>query len=284
MREQLVDPRRIGPSEYRFHGGPEPYFSKSPEQDKAGTGWTGRMPAPILPPSFVADALAGTKKKHCESARSMLLLEEATRTARASLARDIHDEAGQHLVAAQFQLAALQQRVSDQAVCEMLKAVRGTLDRLGRELSQIAREASPRIETDLAARIRDLTDQWQRCVGIPVRVSLDIPPVLRRNPHIAETLFRVVQEALTNIAKHARGATAVHIVLRQCGSELKLIVADDGQGLASQPPGRKGGSGLSGMRRRMEEIGGSLHIASRPGKGTRIVSVFPGCRIAAEQG
>ena len=102
---------------------------------------------------------------------------------------------------------------------------------------------------------------------VDVRVP-ELPPV----PAAVEVaLYRVVQEAVTNVVKHA-AATRARIAVAVCGNEVRLDVTDNGAGGART---RAGGVGLAGMRDRVEEIGGTLRLSSRPGGGTTVAVVLP---------
>ncbi len=117
-------------------------------------------------------------------------------------------------------------------------------------------------------------------------LEVDLVGLDGRLPADVETLaYRVVQEALNNVSKHA-GASRAQVLARCERGELQLVVADDGRGFDVQAGahGPEGdGSGLRGLRDRVELFGGRIEIGSRPGKGTRIAARVP-CASAAEGG
>jgi two-component system sensor histidine kinase UhpB len=140
-----------------------------------------------------------------------------------------------------------------------------------RELSRLLR---PQILDDLGLEpaLRWLTRTFAERSGAAVQV--DLVGLEERVPPDVETLaYRVVQEALNNVAKHA-GATRVQVLARREGTDVELVIADDGKGFdTAMAPGE--GSGLRGMRDRVELFSGTVEVASRPGRGTRITARVP---------
>jgi signal transduction histidine kinase len=143
--------------------------------------------------------------------------------------------------------------------------------RARRELSRLLR---PQILDDLGLEpaLRWLTRTFAERTGLALEV--DLVGIDGRLQSDLETLaYRVVQEGLNNIAKHA-AATRAQVLARRERGELQLVIADDGRGFDSPAP-EGDGSGLRGMRDRVELFGGRIDIGSRPGKGTRIVARVP---------
>jgi two-component system sensor histidine kinase UhpB len=115
--------------------------------------------------------------------------------------------------------------------------------------------------------------QFAERTGIRVQVLGDAAE--RRAAPAAEiALFRIAQEALTNVAKHARAA-GVDIVVHQSTAELKLSVVDDGAGFDAACPPAQGGLGMATMRERTQAVGGSFDVVTAPGRGTRIEVRIP---------
>ena len=134
------------------------------------------------------------------------------------------------------------------------------------EIRELARGIHPAILTDrgLVEALSELTDY--SAVPVSLEAQLD-----RRLPAPVEvTVYYVVSEALTNVAKHGQ-ATRAHVTLDECGGELRLTIGDDGVGGAD--PSR--GSGLVGLKDRVEAGGGTLTVESRPGEGTRLDIALP---------
>jgi len=196
---------------------------------------------------------------------------------RRRLARELHDGVGQNLTALKHQLAlvaaALPSAQADQrdkleaAIALCVATLEDT-----RELSRLLR---PPILDDLGLEpaLRSLARSLHAGGGPEIELDFDFgpeaPPTL--NDDLRTLLFRVVQEALNNIAKHAQAKQA-RVQLRRRGNELRLLVEDDGRGCDAALALRSGGSGLGGMRERLRLYGGRFEIQSTVGVGTRVLA------------
>lgn len=193
---------------------------------------------------------------------SFRLLETQESTAR-RFSHELHDELGGSLTAIKSNLAALAQNPADRArIDDSIKLVEDSISSV-RELSQLLR---PTILDDfgLDAGIRWLTDRFHERTGIEVAYRSEFEA---RLPDETEThLFRIVQEALTNIARHS-GATKVEIHLRADSDNVRLTIHDNGKGI---PRPHAAGMGLNGMRARARSAGGQLELKSQPGAGVTI--------------
>lgn len=194
-------------------------------------------------------------------ARSSWRLQEDERR---HLARELHDHLGQMLTAL---VHRLERSESDRSEC--LDLARQALEDT-RELSRILR---PRVLDDLGlgAALEWLGRRAGETAGIDVAVSVDGLPDGFRDPDLESLLFRIAQEALNNVVKHAHARFA-SVALTRSGNRLELRIRDDGVGFE---PGRIAtdddrGIGMAGMRDRVELFGGDLAISSAPGKGTAI--------------
>ncbi|MCC5637336.1 hypothetical protein LC593_15995 [Nostoc sp. CHAB 5844] len=122
----------------------------------------------------------------------------------------------------------------------------------------------------LEAAIANLTEEFHRLTGILPESKINLPPNL---PHaINTTIYRILQEGLTNICKYAE-ATAVQIQIQPTDDKLELMLQDNGKGF--QVNSSKKGFGLQGMQERMVALGGQLEIVSQPNTGCRITAKFP---------
>ncbi|TMQ71441.1 MAG: sensor histidine kinase [Candidatus Eisenbacteria bacterium] len=192
------------------------------------------------------------------------------------LARELHDEAGQMLVAAHLTLREVARELGPRAR-EPLERVRDRLRTAENELRRIAHEMRPSMLEDLGLvpALAFLARGIAARHGLEVRVEGEL---VGRLPHDAETaLYRVAQEALNNAARHAR-ARAVTLSISQTTSRLRISVADDGCGFDPRAVGRRsngGGFGLRGIMERLEPWGGSLDIRSAPGVGTELCIQLP---------
>jgi signal transduction histidine kinase len=193
---------------------------------------------------------------------------------RRRLARELHDETGQALTSILLGLRTVEQAGGEQevraAVAEVRELVRSTLQ----DVRRLAVELRPKALDDfgLVAALERLTESFTEQTGIAVGFE-SLLPAARLTPEIETALYRIVQESLTNIVKHAQ-AHSVSIVLGRKSDTVSVIVEDDGVGFDPDRP-REGGLGLIGMRERVSLIGGRLTIESRPGAGTTFVAEVP---------
>jgi len=194
---------------------------------------------------------------------------------RTRIAREIHDELGQALTALRIDLAWLRTKCSgdDPRVADKLSSsfqlVVKTLDAVRR----ISEDLRPGMldHLGLAAAIQDHAAKFSERTGIPCELSLNREE-FEIGDKMATAVFRLVQEALTNVARHA-AAGKVAVRIADNGEIMRLTVQDDGCGLA--PPAGKKTFGLLGMRERVKMLGGHFEMESTPGQGTRIEAWFP---------
>lgn len=211
-------------------------------------------------------------------------LVNAQEVERGRIARDLHDQLGQQLTALRLALERVQERPgpagpTDEAIAQALALTR----QIGRDIDFLAWELRPGTldELGLAAALPRLVREWSAHVGVAgeVRFGGFEPGQLARDAEVA--FYRVAQEALNNVAKHAR-ATRVDVVLATSQNHVTLVVEDDGVGF--EPDGRAGnGAGLAGMRERALLAGATLQIESTPGKGTAIYLRRPVSAVAADE-
>jgi signal transduction histidine kinase len=199
---------------------------------------------------------------------------EAQELERARLARELHDETGQALTSILLGLKSLEERVdSDEgrrATSELRELVVSTLQ----DVRRLAVELRPSALDDfgLVPALERLRDTVAEQSGVDIDIQSQLKE--ERLPEEIETaLYRIVQEALTNVVKHA-GATRVTIVLTQKGNAVTLLVQDDGGGFDPQDV-REGGLGLTGMRERVSLLGGRLSVDSTAGAGTMLSAEVP---------
>jgi signal transduction histidine kinase len=193
---------------------------------------------------------------------------EAQEAERARVARELHDESGQVLTALALHLRALEDDVGPGEVRERIAEMRRSLASASSSLRELATRLRPSAveEQGLADAIEDQASRLRRA-GIPVDVDLRGLDA-HLSGELQTVLFRVVQESLTNVARHS-AAERASIVVSARGGRLRLMVEDDGCGFdASSPTGRLG---LAGIRERVELLGGQLRIESSPGGGTAVV-------------
>ena len=183
--------------------------------------------------------------------------------------RDLHDGAQQRLIALSMDIARLRSaagRAGDESLEDELGNLGRQLETTVTELRELARGIVPGILGDagLSAAIESLA------LRSAVPVTTDIQLDGRLPAQVESTAYFVVAEALTNVARHAAGAT-VRVSLRRVPSGIQVVIEDDGAGGADPA----GGSGLQGLADRVGAIDGRLAVDSRPGKGTRLVADLP---------
>ncbi|MET0776600.1 MAG: sensor histidine kinase [Pseudomonas mandelii] len=208
---------------------------------------------------------------------------EVQENERHRLSRELHDDIGQLLTAAKLQSEWLKRRMPEdmQGQCtvlcdtldETLAKVRDVSAILNpRQLASLGLEAS--LRAHLLKTLANTSIHWslechQRLTGIPEEMAV--------------AAFRITQEAVTNILRHAE-ANNLLIRLQRMPKGLALLISDDGLGFApAADPGREGQRGMAGMVERIDQLGGTLVVTSEPGKGTQIEALFPWAPRALER-
>jgi len=197
---------------------------------------------------------------------------------RQRVARELHDEAGQALTAAVFRLDLDAMRLADNPATARaaIEHARSALTESARLLHDVAYALRPRILDDLGldAALRSLASRTEE-IGLVVSLAIE-GDVERLDETREVAIFRVAQEALTNVRRHARARqTWVRLVIG--ATSLTLTVEDDGVGQTATASGITRGNalGVLGMRERVEALGGRFEIGARSGGGTRITAMIP---------
>jgi signal transduction histidine kinase len=196
---------------------------------------------------------------------------------RSRIAREVHDELGQALTGLKIDLSTLARDVrnrlpdAEQRVDAMTRLVGETIDFV-RELSAQLR---PPVLDDvgLAAAIEWQAQEFQSRTGVVCRLVSSLPDE-ELPTDVSTALFRILQEALTNVARHA-GATFVHIRLDKADSVIILTVTDNGRGITPEEIENVRSLGLVGMRERSLLLGGNVTITGQPGNGTTVTARIP---------
>jgi signal transduction histidine kinase len=197
---------------------------------------------------------------------------EAQELERRRLARELHDQTGQELTSVLLGLKAVEEAKTDEERAESLAAVREQVVETLHDVRRLAVELRPKALDDfgLVAALERLAETFAERTGMRVDLEANVGD---RLPSDLETaLYRIVQEALTNIVKHAE-ATAVSIVLARSGRSVTAVIEDNGRGFDPELDGD--GLGLLGMGERLALLGGKLKVESSPGAGTTIVAEVP---------
>jgi PAS domain S-box-containing protein len=203
--------------------------------------------------------------------------QSALESERKRIARELHDELGQTMTALHFDLKWLHEHIDDQEneLQNRLHSMQSLLGRTVDTVRRISEDLRPGMLDDLglAAAIEHHVEKFAEQTGIACNLGTN-QAEFDLDEQAATTMFRIVQESLTNVARHS-GASSVNIDLRELGDNILLIVQDNGRGLpSSQETGRKT-YGLLGMRERVKMLGGALDIFNEAGAGVRIEVCIP---------
>lgn len=196
-------------------------------------------------------------------------LQDAREAERTRIAHEVHDQLGQGLTALKFQL-------SRELAPEDASRLGLKVDEIIDKVRTISWELRPSVldSLGLAAAIEWLARDFQQQLGI--RIRCEVPETMIVADGRATDLFRICQELLTNVARHAR-ASAIHVRLRQDSESLQLEVEDDGIGMSRQTAGLQS-LGLLGVSERCSRWGGNLNIRGAPGSGTCVRVTLPRAR------
>lgn len=231
----------------------------------------------------VARRLAAERSVEIERLRYGMQARERERT---RWAREIHDETVQGLGALRLRLANARDLEDPQALS---RAVEEALEDLGAEidgLRHLITELRPAALDDLglAAAVQALARRGQAIDGLDVAIDIDLGAATedgRLDAELESTVYRVIQEALSNVSKHAEASSATVVVNVRDGV-LRASVTDDGKGISGLGERQRtpeeelqGGFGMSGMRERAELVGGELRVGLAPGRGTTVHLTVP---------
>lgn len=222
----------------------------------------------------VAAELEASNRRLRELHAAMHEVREAERT---RIARELHDELAQWLTALKMDAAWLATRVSaDQPeLSARLAKMKSVVDTTVAAVRRIAADLRPVMLDDLGLvpALENLTQQFSDRMGIKVAFHAEIDEAGLHEPH-ATAVYRMVQEALTNVARHARaGAVEAEIALR--GDDLHVLIRDDGIGIRADAMETGKSHGLLGIRERAHTLGGNARIYSPPEGGTIVEIVIP---------
>jgi signal transduction histidine kinase len=222
-------------------------------------------------------------REAAEADRQQLLgmLATAQELERRRIARELHDQMAQLLTALGLELKALETALPDALPARVqLPRLREITDQIGREIHQIALDLRPTSLDDLGlqAALANYTEHWAARAGIELDFQTVGPETVRLPEAVETVLYRVVQETLTNVVRHA-GARRVSLVLQFSPNEVVVVVEDDGIGFDTEAvttPSRAGDRlGLLGMRERLALVSGALTVESAIGRGTTIIARIP---------
>ncbi len=194
---------------------------------------------------------------------------------KASLARELHDQLGGILTPAKMDLAWLQTRLGDDPQYGARLARLSTMIDQGIDLKRrIIENLRPSLLDHLgfAAAVQWFLDET--CGGAGIACKSSISKLERLPSDLEIALYRVVQESVSNVIRHA-DAKNVELVIERTPAGLRVQICDDGVGIADLERARKHSHGLAGMTQRMRAINGTLDVSSKAGKGTRVEAFLP---------
>ncbi len=219
-----------------------------------------------------------------EAARAQLLrrLVTAQEEERRRISRELHDQMGQHLAALMLGLKALSNSSGNGSARHKrsLRQLQELTEQLAEEAHHLAWELRPAALDDLGLEtaLANYVERWSERSGIIADYHSHGLDQHRLSSQIETAVYRIVQEALTNVLKHAK-ADRVSVILEHRYDQLLTIVEDDGQGFDNKAlmavPGERGGLGLLGIQERVALVDGTLNIESEPGSGTTLVIRIP---------
>jgi len=207
-------------------------------------------------------------------ARRLVEVQEAERL---HIARELHDQAGQELTSLMVGLRLLEQEAADnERVADRVAELKRMTDGVLESLHQLAMDLRPASldHLGLVAALRQYVETFSRRHRLPVQFEAVGLNGQRLPPTTEIALYRIVQEALTNVVRHAQ-ATRADVLLERRGDRLIAIVEDDGVGFDPEAAMRSGRLGLLGIQERAEVLGGTMVIESSAGAGTTLVVEIP---------
>jgi two-component system, NarL family, sensor histidine kinase DevS len=225
--------------------------------------------------SFAASAATAVATAQTVEAERLQQQVESAENERERWARELHDDTLQGLAAIRITLASALQNKGEDRATRIEWAAEDTVARLEQQINELNRlinDLRPAAleRLGLAGALRALAEESSARGGLEVETTIEFEEEPGRDEE--RLVYRFVQEALTNVVKHA-SASRVSLTAREADDEVCISVCDDGDGF--DPGTSMGGRGLAGMRERVELLGGEIEVSSEPGKGTEIVARLP---------
>ena len=226
-----------------------------------------------LTETFASRAAVAVDQSRRVATNALRRVVQAQELERRRLARELHDQTGQELTSVLLGLKALEHAPDADARRQALENVRRQVVTTLHAVRRLAVELRPKALDDygLVPAVERLAESFVEQTGLNLDVEAQLNKV-RFSSEVETALYRMVQEALTNIVKHAQ-ARHVSVVLTSDRAAITALIEDDGRGF--DPDAAREGMGLDGMRERLGLIGGELKIESRPGAGTTLVAKVP---------
>ena len=232
---------------------------------------------------FVRDVLAELDQSLVKARQYQVRLRQmsshvltAQEEERNRIARELHDDTAQALTSVLVRLRLIERSAEDKQIRSALAELRDLTVETLEGVRRLAIDLRPPmlddlgLEAALQAHVQDFSSRW------PIRATFTSSRMGRLPPEVELVLYRIVQEALTNVAKHAK-ASRVEARLTRSGRTLRMLIEDDGCGfdVEATKGSRESGLGLFGMEERLALIGGTLKVDSAVGRGTRVSAEVP---------
>jgi signal transduction histidine kinase len=220
----------------------------------------------------MTDALREREMRIVELSGHLLKAQEEERK---RISRELHDETGQALMVIRLYLGMLDGSVKSREGKAKIGELLAVVDRTIEGIRRIIGRLSPLVlqELGLISAIRKEAKDLARTTGVQSRVAIG-DDVGRLDPVIETAIYRVVQESLHNVAKHAQ-AQNVNIHMEREGETLSLVIEDDGVGIRAVTNSLRPSFGMAGMQERISTLGGQMKVVSRKGEGTKISITVP---------
>jgi two-component system sensor histidine kinase UhpB len=204
-------------------------------------------------------------------------LEAVREKERTNIAREVHDELGQALTALKMDASWLNKKLprDEELLIEKTKSMTKTIGDIIQTVKQISSKLRPSVldHFGLAAAIEQEAIELKERTGIDCKVTVK-PEDISLDKECSTAIFRIFQEAITNVTRHAE-ATTVKVSLKLDSDSVILTVNDNGKGITEEQFSKPESFGLLGMRERVDSLRGKVKISSTPGKGTKVLVVIP---------
>jgi signal transduction histidine kinase len=223
-----------------------------------------------------------SERERAEAAREALRrdLLNAQEEERRRIARELHDQMGQNLTALNLGLKSLRDSDPSATNLSRVRPLQELAAQTARDLHRVALELRPATLDDLGLvkAVRTLVEAWADRCRIEADLATEAYDPAGVSSEIETTLYRIIQEALNNVAKHS-GASRISLVLRRAADQAQAIIEDNGRGFettrALERPDGHGRLGLVGIQERLAGMNGSLHLESAPGQGATLIVRVP---------
>jgi signal transduction histidine kinase len=216
-------------------------------------------------------------QKSQERLRSLTgYLQKVREDERTALSRVIHDDLGQYLTALNMDLSWLQDRLPDhnEMISNKMKGMSGLIEMAMKTVKKLSSDLRPSVLDDLGilAGIKWLVEEFKRHSGIECFLELQSDIVMGKEH--STTVYRILQEILTNVVRHAE-ATQVTIILKKANGNVEMSVRDNGKGITKDQISASDSFGIIGIRERAQNFGGKVEIIGIPDGGTILTVIIP---------